>query len=74
MISTRYAVSLSMRLHEVRNKWNYFYRPRLVADVKALPETAASTWADVVFQLRLAFLVALLGWVTNRLETLTIGK
>jgi hypothetical protein len=73
MISEEHEVTLSMRLHEIRNHWNHFHRPRLIAEAKALPRAIAATWSDIRYQLRLALLVAFLGWVTRRLQKLTEG-
>ena len=71
MISEEHEVTLSMRLHELRNSWHHFHRPRLIAEAKALPRAISATWSDIRYQLRLALLIALLGWVTHRLYMLT---
>jgi hypothetical protein len=59
---------MAMRIHGFRNNWHNFYKPRLIAELRSLPAEVSDTWSAIVFQLKLAALVALLGWVTKSLE------
>jgi hypothetical protein len=63
-----YGETMAMRIHGMRNNWHNFYKPRLIAELKGLPAEVSETWLAIVFQLKLAALVALLGWVTKNLE------
>ena len=63
-----YGETMAMRIHGMRNNWHNFHKPRLIAEMKGLPAEVAATWSAIVFQLKLAALVALLGWLTKELE------
>lgn len=68
MNATNYGMTIGMRLHGWRNNWHNFHKPRLIAEIKAMPASMEATWSAIVFQLKLAALVALLGWITKSLE------
>ena len=63
-----YGETMAMRVHGWRNNWHNFHKPRLIAELKALPAEMSATWSAIVFQLKVAALVALLGWITKELE------
>ena len=63
-----YGETMAMRIHGMRNNWHNFHKPRLIAEIKSLPGEVSATWSAIVFQLKLAALVAVLGWVTKELE------
>jgi hypothetical protein len=69
-----YNETMAMRIHGMRNNWHNFHKPRLIAGVKALPGEVSETWSAIVFQLQLAALLAILRWVTKRLNTITEGN
>jgi hypothetical protein len=66
-----YSGTINMRVHEMLNSWNYFHKPRLIAEMKGLPAKVSLTWSAIVFQLQMAALLAILSWVTKRLNTIT---
>jgi hypothetical protein len=59
---------MAMRIHGMRNNWHNFLKPRLIAEFKALPAEVVATWSAIVFQLKMAALVALMEWVTRQLK------
>jgi len=63
-----YGETMAMRIHGMRNNWHNFHKPRLIAELKGLPAEVSATWSAIVFQLKLAALVVLMGWVTKQLE------
>jgi hypothetical protein len=63
-----YGETVAMRIHGIRNNWHNFHKPRLIAELKSLPGEVSATWSAIVFQLKLAALAALLGWVTKELK------
>jgi hypothetical protein len=73
-MNTDFAVTARMRIHGWRNAWNYFYKPQLIAWLRAWPATTKAILREVSFQIRLALLLWLLEHITKRLTKLTNGK
>jgi hypothetical protein len=67
-------ITLRMRFHGWLNAWNYFYKINLIDWLRAWPSTSRAILQDVSFQIRLAILLSLLGYITRQLAHLTNGK
>ena len=69
-----FTVTVRMKIHGALNAWNYFYKLQLIDWLRAWPAKTKTTLHEISFQIRLAILLSLLGYITKQLAELTNGK